>query len=106
MINCPVCGERTRVVETRDDTRRRECTEGHRFNTQELPETVLRALGQRSITRRVAVLERGVQQRQEQAARRRLIEELLAKGWKPTAVAHRVGVTETRVRQIRSEVAA
>ena len=42
-MKCPKCGEVTRVLATRvlatrnEIKRRRECTRGHRFSTEELP---------------------------------------------------------------------
>jgi transcriptional regulator NrdR family protein len=36
-LNCPVCSQDTRVLQTRDPERRRECTAcGHRFTTTEI----------------------------------------------------------------------
>ena len=44
-MNCPNCGEATKVVDSRQDKyikRRRECLAcGHRFNTYEIPESLL-----------------------------------------------------------------
>ena len=34
-MKCPVCGAQTEVLETRNGKRRRECTNLHRFTTQE-----------------------------------------------------------------------
>lgn len=36
-MKCPKCQAATSVVETRDPKRRRECVNGHRFSTLELP---------------------------------------------------------------------
>lgn len=34
-MECPTCGQNTRVIETRGDRRRRECSNGHKFSTLE-----------------------------------------------------------------------
>jgi len=36
-MKCPVCGVDTRTLTTKEDRRRRECFNGHRFNTVEVP---------------------------------------------------------------------
>ena len=41
MMECPLCGEDTKVLESRISSvfglrRRRECTNGHKFNTKEI----------------------------------------------------------------------
>jgi hypothetical protein len=52
----------------------------------------------------VATWQRGEKQRASRSSRRQRIEELLRERVKPLAIAHEVGVTETRVRQIRKEM--
>jgi hypothetical protein len=47
---------------------------------------------------------RGEKARAETKTRRQRIEEMLAQDIKPTAIAHEVGVTDQRVRQIRKEM--
>jgi transcriptional regulator NrdR family protein len=37
-VKCPQCGAWTDVLETRSPRRRRECANGHRFTTIELPD--------------------------------------------------------------------
>lgn len=96
-MKCPYCSAATRVLSTRDDARRRQCSAGCRFNTTEVPQTVLRAIGRRVLAEAAAAMVRGAKRRQ----RRAQVEQLLAQGWKPAAIAHHVGLTETRVRQIR-----
>ncbi len=42
-MKCPQCGAWTDVLETRSPRRRRECANGHRFTTIELPDNEARA---------------------------------------------------------------
>jgi len=35
-MNCPECGKGTRILEKRDDRRRRQCLNGHRFTTKDI----------------------------------------------------------------------
>jgi len=35
-MNCFTCGKSTRILEKRDDRRRRECVNGHRFTTKDI----------------------------------------------------------------------
>jgi len=50
------------------------------------------------------IWQRGEKQRTGSYARRQRIEELLRERVKPLAIADEIGVTETRVRQIRKEM--
>lgn len=40
-MKCPTCNSTTRVLETRGTRRRRECAQGHRFTTFEVPASML-----------------------------------------------------------------
>lgn len=84
--------------------RRYELDDGRRITTFELPATVLKGVGMKRLREQMTVWQRGERQRTETQARRRRIEELLREKVKPTAIAHEVGVTEERVRQIRKEM--
>lgn len=85
-------------------TRRYELADGRRVTTLEVPATVLKALGMGKVKDAMATWKRGEQQRAQAHARRKRIEELLHQGTKPTAIAHELGVTDQRVRQIRKEI--
>lgn len=84
--------------------RRYELEDGSRFTTYELPVTVIKALGMARVTQQYSIWQRGEEMRAQTRARRKRIEELLREKVKPTAIAHEVGVTEARVRQIRKEL--
>lgn len=84
--------------------RRYELDDGRRITTFELPATVLKGVGMKRLREQMTVWQRGERQRTEIHARRQRIEELLREKVKPTAIAHEVGVTEERVRQIRKEM--
>jgi hypothetical protein len=85
-------------------TRRYQLEDGRRFTTFELPATVIKAVGLKRVQEFMEKWKRGENQRTESHTRRQRIEALLQEGIKPTAIAHEVGVTETRVRQIRTEM--
>jgi hypothetical protein len=85
-------------------TRRYELEDGRRVTTLELPVTVIKAIGLKRVQEFMGIWQRGEKQRTESHARRQRIEELLRENVKPTAIAHEVGVTEQRVRQIRKEM--
>lgn len=67
--------------------------------TVEMPLTVMRALGTAKVREAMATFQRGAAMR-ERAAKLRA-EVAAREGWKATAVAHDLGTTEARVRQIR-----
>ena len=77
--------------------RRYRLDDGRSLHTMELPTSVIRAIGARKVRECMAVWRRGEKQR-ERAQRLR---DLVAQGIKPTAIAHILGVTEQRVRQVR-----
>lgn len=85
-------------------TRRYELADGRRISTFELPSTVVKALGIAKVRHYMAKWQRGEEQRSQAHKRRERIEWLLHQKVKPTAIAHEVGVTEERVRQIRKEL--
>lgn len=92
---------------TRSDgirTRRYELDDGRRITMLEVPATVLKALGMTKAQEAMAIWQRGEKQRAETHARRKRVVELLDQNVKPTAIAHEVGCTEQRVRQIRKEI--
>lgn len=86
-------------------TRRYKLDDGRRITTFELPATVLKGVGMKRIQEQMAVWQRGEKQRAATNTRRQRIEELLREKVKPTAIAHEVGCTDERVRQIRKEMA-
>jgi hypothetical protein len=96
----------TKVLTKNVKTRRLACHRClHRFSSLELTEAVVRAVGAKRVfafARSAVAMRRVTQQRRE---RRLRIEQLLAEGWKATAIAHEVGLTEARIRQIRAEIA-
>jgi protein-disulfide isomerase-like protein with CxxC motif len=84
--------------------RRYELDDGRRTTTFELPASVIKAIGMKKVQEAMQIWRRGEQQRSESHTRRQRIEEMLAQGIKPTAIAHEVGCTDQRVRQIRMEM--
>lgn len=85
-------------------SRRYELDDGRRITMLELPATVIKGIGMKRVQEFMEIWQRGEQQRTDSLARRQRIVEMLADNIKPTAIAHEVGVTETRVRQIRKEI--
>ena len=85
-------------------SRRYELDDGRRMTTFELPASVIRALGIKRVQEYYEIWQRGEKQRAASNSRRQRIVEMLAQNIKPTAIAHEVGVTEQRVRQIRREI--
>lgn len=84
--------------------RRYQLDDGRRITTFELPATVIKGVGLKRVQEFMAIWQRGEQQRGESHDRRQRIVEMLQQGIKPTAIAHEVGVTDQRVRQIRKEM--
>jgi hypothetical protein len=80
--------------------RRYRVSPGRTVTTFEIPETVARALGITRLKQAMAAHQRGEASR----VRAEKIKEMIKSGWKPTAVAHEMGVTEARVRQIRDQL--
>lgn len=76
--------------------------DGSTLATYELPATVLKSIGMGKVMLFLQVYQRGEKARERAAKLRAAVAE--RKGWKATAVAHDLGVTEARVRQIRKEL--
>lgn len=85
-------------------SRRYELDDGRRITMLELPATVIKGIGMKRVQELMATWQRGERQRANGGARRQRIEELLRERVKPLAIADEVGVTDTRVRQIRKEM--
>lgn len=93
-----------KVLETRtrpDGIKRRryQAEDGTTMTTYELPATVVRGIGWTAIERRIALYNRGEEQRRKWDEVRGAICRYMSQGWKPTAVAHELGVTENHVRR-------
>lgn len=84
--------------------RRYQLDDGRRITTFELPATVIKGIGLKRVQEFMEIWQRGEKARSQAHSRRQRIEAMLAKNIKPTAIAHEVGVTEERVRQIRKEM--
>ena len=98
-----------KCLETRtrlDGLRRRRylMEDGRKITTVEVPITVLKAVNMNGIKREMILWIKNEATRINAKARRGRIEELLSKNVKTTAIAHEVGVTDQRVRQIRLEM--
>jgi hypothetical protein len=76
--------------------------DGTTLATYEVPATVLKSVGMGKVMLFLEVYRRGEAMRARVAKLRAAVAE--RKGWKATAVAHDLGVTEARVRQIRKEL--
>ena len=85
-------------------TRRYELEDGRRMTTFELPATVIKGIGVKRVQEFMQIWQRGEKARSETKSRRDRITEMLEQGIKPAAIAHEVGCTEQRVRQIRKEI--
>jgi len=83
--------------------RRYQLADGRRITTYEVPYSILSHMGAARLREAAQKWQRGECARSQAHARRQRIIALPADGWKPTAIAHEVGVTEQRVRQIRAE---
>jgi protein-disulfide isomerase-like protein with CxxC motif len=90
----------TRVRADGIKMRRYELEDGRRTTTFELPASVVKAIGLKRVQEFMEIWQRGEKQR----SRRQRIEELLRERVKPTAIAHEVGCTDQRVRQIRKKM--
>lgn len=109
---CPECGVlNTRVIETRAEkggatvTRRHECGNGHRFNTLQLRETTVRSIGLTKILKMSATNAVGTARRALTHQRRLRVARMLGEGIGVPAIADSLGITDARVRQIRSSLA-
>ena len=82
--------------------RRYEREDNSRFSTYEVPVSVVKALGVKKFQEALAAYARGEAARKAAAERRAAVADRA--GWKAAAVAHDLGITEARVRQIRKEL--
>jgi hypothetical protein len=94
-----------KVLETRRPepgvTRRRYLLDdGRRMSTIELPVSVLSVFGKPKLRAAIEAWQRG-EARRERAV---VLRQRVLEGVKPTAIAHELGVTEARVRQVRDEI--
>ena len=92
----------TRVNADGIKRRRYLLDDGRRVSTLEVPASVLIALGMPKVRERLAEWRRGEALR----ARGQQIDALITAGWKPTAIAHSLGVSEAAVRQRRAKLQA
>lgn len=84
--------------------RRYRQNDGTRLTTVEVPLSVLRSIGMTRVRQATATWQRGEERRARAAElRATVIERLQQPRAKPTAIAHELGCTEARVRQIRQE---
>ena len=81
--------------------RRYRAEDGSTYATYEVPISVLRAIGMKRVRERIEIFNRGQRQRAQQRGRKVMIEHYLLDGWKPTAIANEVGVSEAYVRKVR-----
>lgn len=91
-MKCPTCGAWSSVLETRGVTRRRECANGHRFSTIEVPPGVVNKKDYRAFRRGAALRTRNWARDQRICADPR----------GSTTIARELGISEARVRQIRA----
>lgn len=94
----------TRVRPDGIKSRRYQLADGRRITMLELPATVIKGVGLKRVQEYMQIWLRGERVRAQAKARRRLIESMLRQKIKPLAIAHEVGVTDARVRQIRKEI--
>lgn len=83
--------------------RRYRTEDGRIVTTYELPATVLRAVGLKHVQVHLDAWNRGEVTRAVTRARDVVVRQMLSEGIKPTAIAHEVGLSDTRVRQIRGK---
>jgi len=81
----------------------RECDKKHRFDTIELPATVVSQLGAKAFETQLERAMRGIRARAESERRRAVVEQLFGKQ-NNSAIGRFLGITETRVRQIANEL--
>lgn len=98
-MKCPKCGAPTEVLETRAymgvfTRRTRECFNGHKASTYEVPTTALDR-------RQLPIIKRGIKTREE--ARRRRLTVIRSPDLSASDLASKLNITEARVRQIRKE---
>lgn len=104
---CPCGLVSLKVLSTRDHDipgvvlRRRECADGHRWTTWEVSEAFISNVGRKQSREILFTLDRADRKRQQSAERKSHVLALAARGLSNCAIARRVGMTETRVRQIK-----
>ena len=109
-MKCPTCQTNdTRITETRSKEpgivqRGHLCGNGHRFKTFQLYETAVRAIGMAHIKAVTQTTVRGAAGRARAFTLRRNVTRLLAAGKTPSAIASELGVTPTRVCQLRRAI--
>lgn len=72
--------------------------------TYEVPAAVLRAVGMGRVRRIIKTAQAGARRRKEAKERKARVASLLREGKTVTEVARLVGVTEARIRQLRTEL--
>jgi DNA-binding NarL/FixJ family response regulator len=83
--------------------RRYRTEDGQILTTYELPASVLRAVGMKNVLACLEAWHRGEVTRAAISARDVVVRQMLAEGIKPAAIAHEVGLSDSRVRQIREK---
>lgn len=95
-----------KVLETRTDklgiVYRRYCDGRRRVTTYELPATVVKGLGVKRVREAMGAWQRGEAARDKARHLRAFV--AAHPDWKTTAIAHEMGVTDQRVRQVRKEL--
>ena len=96
----------TRKGQHNTTVRRYELPDGRRVSTIELPMSVVGSVGRKNMASILESFHRGEELRRASHRLRQRIEHMLGPdlSGKPTAIAHELGITETRVRQVRDEI--
>lgn len=84
--------------------RRYVLADGRPVTTYEIPAAVYRTFSRKQMGEAIARFNRGEKKRAESAALSNWIVRLLREGFKPTAIAHEVGVSDTYVRHLRAKM--
>ena len=103
-MKCTHCNAATRVLSTRERqefyvVRRHACPNGHRFNTVEVLETLLKKFARKRVAELLALNQRGAAIRRQAFERERVIRAKLKAGEKQIAIAAELGVSEGLVRK-------
>jgi transcriptional regulator NrdR family protein len=72
------------------------------FDSVELPASVVKSIGEKQTRAAIGAFGRGVRRAVEAAKRADLVNKMTTQGIAPYLVAHALGVTSARVRQIRA----
>lgn len=78
--------------------------DGFRFQTIEVPVSMLGTLGERASAIAAARSLRGIEARRRANALKAMVKTRAEAGWKNTAIGHELGITDSRVSQIRKEL--